>query len=239
MGSWQREQQNVPGAGGGEAEFSRDQCQGAMGCPGTRGVLEPVSAVEAQTPVPGSFGVPSHRALTLLLQTRCPCTAADAPIGATSSHISHTSLLSSSRFCLTPTRPPWHYTYTCLCVTRALPRLKSKRTSCVCNVGVFFPFFLLINRLVNFFLSYFFSSSVLPRHSVCTICFFLCICVPVQTLPGPSLPYLHCCPVITGVTNSAYSFIPACSEDHVCWKMVQKEWNLFYEMSLSHGHFDG
>lgn len=44
---------------------------------------------------------------------------------------------------------------------------------------------------------------------------------------------------MTGVTHSAYSFIPACFEDHARRKMLQKEWNLFYEMSLSHGLFDG
>lgn len=92
--------------------------------------------------------------------------------------------------------------------------LKNKCTSCVWMV------FLLIKKLGSFFpmLLFLLCTSQTPKWQHMLL---LLVCVPAQTCPVSPLRWLHCCPVGTGVTNSAYSFIPACSEDHACGEMLQ------------------
>lgn len=194
---------------GGDPEFSKDQCQGAVGCPGTWDVLARVPAVEAH---PLSPALPAslrtgHLYFSFRL-ARSPRAAAGALIG-------HTSCSHPPGFVLPlPDHPDiTHSPVPCPCVTRALPRLKNKGTSCVCNV----VFFFFTNQQTSKFFSYsFFLLCSSQTPSLHHMLLPACVGVPAQTFPVPSLQWLHCCPVATRVTNYAYSFIPACSEDHAC-----------------------
>lgn len=161
-----------------------------MGCPGT------CASSGGTAPVPGS----STRLTALALPSQAPSVSAHRRWGAKRgqglTHRPHL-LLSPSSFHPHPTPLTLRIR---LSLCHQSPAPAEEQTDKLCLA------FVLINRLVNFFPLCFSPSFVLPRHPVYTKCFCLCMCVPAQTFPVPSLQCLRCCPVMTGVTNSAYFF---------------------------------
>lgn len=193
-----------------------------MGCPGT------CASSGGTAPVPGS----STRLTALVLPSQAPSVSAHRRWGAKRgqrlTHRPHLRL-SSSSFHPHPTPLTLRIR---LSLCHQSPAPAEEQTDKLCLA------FLLINRLVNFFPYVFFpplyspDTQFIPYASAC-----VCVCQP-----KPSL--FHPCNVSVAVLwwqewlILPIFFIPACSGDHACWDVLQKEWSLFYEISLSYGLFD-
>lgn len=173
-------------------------------------VLARVPAVEAQPLSPAlPASLRTGRLYFSFRLTRSPRAAAGALIG-------HTSCSHPPGFVLPlPDHPETHSPVPVS--PEPCPGWRTKGQA----VSATLFFFLLINKLVNFFPIVFFLLCPSQTPSLHHMLLPACVGVPAQTFPVPSLQWLHCCPVATRVTNSAYSFIPACSEDHACWEMLQ------------------